>query len=484
MKFQILSHAGLGIMSHGVCLVCDPWVVGSTYWRSWWNYPPVSHELIATLKPDFIYLTHVHWDHFQGVSLRKFGFSTPIIIPREPCGRMRRDLHAMGFAKVIELQHGESLALSGDFTITSYHFDLCLDSVLIVEAEGYTLFNANDAKVMGAPLRQILRRHPGIDFVFRSHSSANARACFELLDAPATAVDDPTRYARDFALFVCAVRARYAIPFASNHCHLHKETFHFNDLVTTPCMVADYFKTYHIDTPQIRIMVSGDSWSDTEGFVVAEHDYFENRQRHLDAYVERTKATLEALYAQEARATVTQPEVARYFAGVFRAMPALWRRLYRNNAVLYVLTAGETVYYFEVDFYCQEVRELTAYTDQSHPIQIHTAVAVLRHCMASGLFAHLPISKRVRYRVTTEKKYLLTLLNLFFDWYEYELLPLRRILNRYFVTAWLRRWRELYLYAQIVKDVVFRRGFDYARYLPARYPVTPEHEGPVTRKMC
>jgi UDP-MurNAc hydroxylase len=248
--------------------------------------------------------------------------------------------------------------------------------------------------------------------------------------------------------------------------------------------VADYFKTYHIDTPQIRIMVSGDSWSDTEGFVVAEHDYFENRQRHLDAYVERTKATLEALYAQEARATVTQPEVARYFAGVFRAMPALWRRLYRNNAVLYVLTAGETVYYFEVDFYCQEVRELTAYTDQSHPIQIHTAVAVLRHCMASGLFAHLPISKRVRYRVTTEKKYLLTLLNLFFDWYEYELLPLRRILNRYFVTAWLRRWRELYLYAQIVKDVVFRRGFDYARYLPARYPVTPEHEGPVTRKMC
>jgi glyoxylase-like metal-dependent hydrolase (beta-lactamase superfamily II) len=23
-------------------------------------------ELVASLQPDFIYLTHIHWDHFQG----------------------------------------------------------------------------------------------------------------------------------------------------------------------------------------------------------------------------------------------------------------------------------------------------------------------------------------------------------------------------------------------------------------------------------
>src|ERR1044071_875115 len=122
MRFQILSHAGLAVTSKTVTLVCDPWLLGSCYWRSWWNYPPVTKELIQSVRPDFIYLTHVHWDHFHGVSLRRFDNRVPIIIPREPCGRMRRDLLEMGFLNVIELHHGESFKLGDDFKLTSYHF--------------------------------------------------------------------------------------------------------------------------------------------------------------------------------------------------------------------------------------------------------------------------------------------------------------------------------------------------------------------------
>ena len=66
MEFKILSHAGLAVSAAGKTVVCDPWLVGSTYWRSWWNYPPPSPELLASLKPDCIYITHIHWDHFTG----------------------------------------------------------------------------------------------------------------------------------------------------------------------------------------------------------------------------------------------------------------------------------------------------------------------------------------------------------------------------------------------------------------------------------
>jgi hypothetical protein len=34
----VLSHAGLSVTGSGVNLICDPWLVGSCYWRSWWNY--------------------------------------------------------------------------------------------------------------------------------------------------------------------------------------------------------------------------------------------------------------------------------------------------------------------------------------------------------------------------------------------------------------------------------------------------------------
>ena len=72
MKFQVLSHAGLQVTAREKSLICDPWLIGSCYWRSWWNYPAVSKQLLQTLSPDFIYLTHIHWDHFQGPSLSSY----------------------------------------------------------------------------------------------------------------------------------------------------------------------------------------------------------------------------------------------------------------------------------------------------------------------------------------------------------------------------------------------------------------------------
>ena len=50
----------------------------------------------------------------------------------------------------------------------------------MIEGDGVTLLNANDAKIAGWPLRHLVARHGPIDFAFRSHSSANARVCWRL----------------------------------------------------------------------------------------------------------------------------------------------------------------------------------------------------------------------------------------------------------------------------------------------------------------
>lgn len=119
MSFEILSHAGLHVRSAGVSLVTEPWLVGSTHWRSWWNYPPPREAITESLRPDSIYLTHIHWDHFQGPSLRELGKKTPVIIPRGPYDRMKRDLLDMGFKEIIELGHGETFRPCRDFALTS-----------------------------------------------------------------------------------------------------------------------------------------------------------------------------------------------------------------------------------------------------------------------------------------------------------------------------------------------------------------------------
>jgi L-ascorbate metabolism protein UlaG (beta-lactamase superfamily) len=42
MKFTILSHACLYVEQGDIALAINPWLRGSTYWRSWWNYPPAA----------------------------------------------------------------------------------------------------------------------------------------------------------------------------------------------------------------------------------------------------------------------------------------------------------------------------------------------------------------------------------------------------------------------------------------------------------
>ena len=89
MKFTILSHAGLLVESGGASVLCDPWLVGSCYWRSWFNFPEPDPELIRDLAPTWLFLTHLHWDHFHGPSLRRFPRDTPVLVRMKITRRIR-----------------------------------------------------------------------------------------------------------------------------------------------------------------------------------------------------------------------------------------------------------------------------------------------------------------------------------------------------------------------------------------------------------
>lgn len=465
MDFTVLSHAGLAVSGAGTTLLCDPWLVGSCYWRSWWNYPPPAAELIASLQPDVISLSHIHWDHFHGVSLRRFPRDTPVLVPRGHHDRMRRDLEWLGFTDVRELRHGRRIELGPDFGVTSYQFGPFLDSALVIETEGVTLFNVTDAKLMGRPLEQVLDRHPDIDFVFRSHSSANGRLCFEITDDPDEEVDDDSRYVRSFVDFAVRSGARHAIPFASNHCFLHREVVGLNHTIKTPQMVLDEMATRGITTPQAHVLVSGDSWSSDRGFSVAPNDWFTNRDAHLASYQADVADKLEATYAEEEAARVDEEEMRRYFSRLSGALPFPLRRFFRGRPIVYVLAAGNRRDALSVDLSRGTVTRVADVDDRVHPVQIHTAAHLFNQCIQRDLFSHLPISKRVRYRTTSAEKRTVQVLNLTFNLYEYDYLPLRKTISRRALVNWLDRWREILLYLRVAADVVRRRGIDVERYV-------------------
>ena len=134
MKFTIVSHACLLVEHQGVRLLTDPWVRGSCYWRSWWNFPEPDATLVDSLKPDYIYITHLHWDHFHGDLLKHFPKETKILIPATSASRFRKDLEYLGFTNIQEVRHGSTVTLGKDFSLTSYQFGICADSAIVIQA--------------------------------------------------------------------------------------------------------------------------------------------------------------------------------------------------------------------------------------------------------------------------------------------------------------------------------------------------------------
>src|SRR3984957_3075285 len=456
MEFEILSHAGLRIEHAGTTLIVDPWLLGSAYWKSWWNYPPVDRARTRALKADFIYLSHIHWDHFHGPSLRALGMDAQILIPEDRYSRMREDLRAMGFKRVRELPHGASFRLSPDFSVTPFLFFPMTDSLLAVRAGGTVLLDANDCKICGLPLRHVKKKFPSVDFVLRSHSSANTRVCRQYLGADGQdydSVDSKESYLRSFANFMKAVKPRYAVPFASNHCHLHRETRQFNRWQQTPKDVQDYFRRYRAEAgieTELVTMLPGSTWNDRTGFsLTSEAQWFSNREERIAEYAEASAQSLAAYYAREDKSVVSAEDLRKYFGRLHSHVPWLWRRRLAGRSVYFNSRSGRRSDIWKVDLHANSVTQAAQDEYLASDMRVEIPAIILRQALRMNMFAHAGISKRVKWMATKQAMGLLEFFMLLMDFEEYELIPLRRNLSWRSLRVWLRHWREVAGYAQL-----------------------------------
>jgi len=482
MKFTVLSHAGLHVEHNGVHIVCDPWLIGSCYWRSWWNFPEPPAALIGNLRPDYIYLTHLHWDHFHGASLRKlFAPATRILVPKVPTRRMVRDLAYLGFHNVTEISHGAALRLGDDFTLRSYQFGLGVDSAVVLQGAGVTLLNCNDCKFFGLPLRQITRRFPRIDFVLRSNSSASAIPyCIEDYEESYSHLRTPQDYIEEFSRFALSIGARHAIPFASNHCFLHKDTWHFN---STAVLAEDVRRRYTELAAQTNlesdcvVMPPGSSWSDADGFEIVPFDYA-NADAHLRELRARHASTLRRQYEKEARTLADFEGFREYFSGFIRSVPALLRKWLKLRVVFRTNDAdGE--HNWLVDLAAGRVE--AGWDGSGDCVVLETPSLVLNDCTGKFMFSVWTASKRLKIHLPSPG-YLKSVKALFIllDLYELETLPLRNNLSWRALGVRLRRWRDVVEAGRLfIKHYLLGRPIDISGLyqLPESAPPEGDRQG-------
>ena len=221
MKVRYIYSACIVIETADVKVCCDPWFTDGIYEGSWYQYPKIQDPLIAIGKIDFVYISHIHPDHYDPIWLRKILEENPsceIIIGAENQrhleGKMKRD----GFQPKLfhKLQVGQTeLACFPNFP----SYPESIDSALVVRQGTRSVVNMNDCPLDSEQIERVKMFCAGSEMVaFLPYAGAGPYPQRYLFASDAERVAEAERkqekFLNLFTDYVKALNPRLAVPFA------------------------------------------------------------------------------------------------------------------------------------------------------------------------------------------------------------------------------------------------------------------------------
>ncbi len=393
MKFTIIGHACLYIETGSETILVDPWLSGSCYWRSWWHFPPNTAIRPEFLEPDYIYLSHHHFDHFHYPSLRRISRKAHVFIPRFGVDIMRFELASLGFENVTELPHGDVLELTSGTRLGSYQYGPD-DSALVVESDGVVLADLNDCKITGASVRLMLREFGQPTFFFKSHSFAQAYPnCYTFADSADAQYMTGEDFVATFVNEAREMRPKYAIPFASMVAFLHPESLHCNQYAVGPAdVVAAVNAPGGVPGSEAVLMIPGDTWDSVSGFHLQANDYYTRRDEWIKRLAAENSEKIKAEELFESGIHVSFDQFEDFFGAFLRSLPPFIWLVLDKPLAFYI--PGDAQPYWVLDFSSRSVNRAAA-TPANCAGVIRMNEAMLADAMAKNVVGFTHISMRL-----------------------------------------------------------------------------------------
>lgn len=237
MQAISLGHAGILIRTRGITIVCDPWFVPA-FFGSWFVFPrndqlpdDIMHDVC---NPDFLYVSHLHGDHFDATFLQeRMNKNTTVLLPDFPTRELERTFNSLGFRKFErtvnanerEIAPGVKIAIHVESSITDGPGG---DSALVVSDGDARLVNQNDCRTND--LGELLKHGP-VDLHWLQFSGAiwypmvyempveeKKKLCVDKVES---------QFARALR-YVESLNATTVVPSAGPPCFLDEELFGLN----------------------------------------------------------------------------------------------------------------------------------------------------------------------------------------------------------------------------------------------------------------
>lgn len=301
MKIQTIGHACMVIRDDdgSPILLTDPWLLGSTYWRSWWlqNYP--NDELLAELtQTKFVYITHEHMDHFHPPSIRKLGTGPTYCVPALPQEQMALYLDSKGFkTNVLEPLQWHHLHPKVSVLSIPLPND---DSVLLVNTPTALIVNLNDSKPMKYQLKRVRNfvdeQAKGKKIILLSSYSPASPVNSFRKDSQVVSMKDKKEYVARCCELSEVVKADFFVPFASQVIFYRQDSKWANPFkVTLPDLKNNWTaKNTQLCMPYVTIDLET-----FEHFSLDEADYQRNEEMILEKVNAQEEAEKAAVFTAE-----------------------------------------------------------------------------------------------------------------------------------------------------------------------------------------
>jgi UDP-MurNAc hydroxylase len=240
MRVTFLGQAGLYIETGHGTILCDPWF-NPAFFASWFPFP--SNEGVdveAISHPDYLYVSHLHHDHFDPEFLRDHvDKDAVVLLPDYPINHLERELSELGFHRFVKTRSAEEVVLSSGLRIMIVALVAPTDgpigdSGLAVDDGATRLFNQNDSRPIDL---EPLRRFGHFDAHFLQFSGAIWYPM--VYDFPPRMKQTLGRKKRQNEMarakrYAEEVGASYIFPSAGPPCFLDPELFELNDFDRDP----------------------------------------------------------------------------------------------------------------------------------------------------------------------------------------------------------------------------------------------------------
>ncbi|MDP9405374.1 MAG: MBL fold metallo-hydrolase [Actinomycetota bacterium] len=312
MRMTFVGHAGVYLETAAGSILCDPWF-NPAYFASWFPFPSnETLDLDAITRPDYLYVSHLHHDHFDPRFLRDHVTKeATVILPDYPMNHLERALTDLGFHRFLRTTDCEPVERDGlrlmTMALIAPTDGPTGDSGLAVDDGATRIFNQNDSRPVNLDALAAFGPYDGHFLQF-----SGAIWYPMVYDMPPRAKQALARKKRINGMarakrFVDEVGATYVFPCAGPACFLDDDLFAFNDFDRDPANIfpdqtvfIEYLREQGLDNG--RLLIPGTVATLEGGRCEVRHPVpddevaaiFADKRAYLEAYQARKRPVIAA----------------------------------------------------------------------------------------------------------------------------------------------------------------------------------------------